>query len=190
MHYRGMIYGYARVSTEAQELRSQLAQLKAAGCEKIFQEKESRMREDRPQLERLLKILKADDVLIVVATDRLGGGPRLLLNILEAIRKSGAGFRSLSEPQIDTTASPEQAEMAFIWVGWAARWEWQRIVARTQPARLAAMERGVKMGRKTKLTDHQKREALARLATGEETQRAIARSYNVSQSTIARLRLV
>lgn len=126
-----MIYGYARVSTEAQELRSQLAQLKEAGCEKIFQEKESRMREDRPQLEKLLKLLTAEDVLIVVATDRLGGGPRLLLNILDAIRTSGAGFKSLAEPHIDTTASPELAEMVFFWVGWAARWEWQRIRART-----------------------------------------------------------
>lgn len=190
MHYRSMIYGYARVSTEAQELRSQLAQLKAAGCEKIFQEKESRMREDRPQLEKLLKSLKSNDVLIVVATDRLGGGPRLLLNILDAIRTSGAGFKSLAEPHINTTASPELAEMVFFWVGWAARWEWQRIRARTATGRAEAKLRGVAFGRKTKLTDHQKREALARLATGEETQRAIARSYNVSQSTIARLRLI
>lgn len=66
-----MIYGYARVSTEGQELRSQLDQLKAAGCEKVFQEKESRMREDRPQLTKLLKSLKADDILIVV---RVGSG--------------------------------------------------------------------------------------------------------------------
>ncbi len=181
-----MIYGYARVSTEAQELRSQLAQLKAAGCEKIYQEKESRMREDRPQLTKLLKSLKSDDVLMVVATDRLGGGPRLLLNILDAIRTSGAGFKSLTEPHIDTTGSPEQAEMTFFWVGWAARWEWQRIRARTSTGRAEAMARGVKMGRKFKLTDHQRREALVRLAAGE-TQRAIARSYNVSQSTIARL---
>lgn len=183
-----MIYGYARVSTEGQELRSQLDQLKAAGCEKVFQEKESRMREDRPQLTKLLKSLKADDILIVVATDRLGGGPRLLLNILDAIRKSGAGFKSLAEPHIDTTASPELAEMVFFWVGWAARWEWQRIRARTSIGRTDAIARGVKMGRKNKLTEHQRQEALARLATGEETQTAIARSYNVSQSVIARLK--
>lgn len=183
-----MIYGYARVSTDGQELRLQLDQLKAAGCEKIFQEKESRMREDRPQLTKLLKSLKADDILIVVATDRLGGGPRLLLNILDAIRKSGAGFKSLAEPHIDTTASPELAEMVFFWVGWAARWEWQRIRARTSNGRADAISRGVKMGRKNKLTEHQRQEALARLATGEESQTAIARSFNVSQSVISRLK--
>lgn len=188
MQNEGMIFGYARVSTDAQDLASQLAQLKAAGCEKIFQEKESRMREDRPQLTRLLKTLSRGDVLVVVATDRLGGGPRLLLNILDAVRTSGAGFRSLAEPHIDTSTAPELAEMVFFWVGWAARWEWQRIKARTSLGRAEAKARGVKFGRKPKLTPHQRQEAMARLATGTETQRAIARSYNVSQSTIARLR--
>lgn len=99
-----MIFGYARVSTDAQDLASQLARLKAGGCEKVFQEKASRMREDRPQLAKLLKSLRPGDTLIVIATDRLGGGPRLLLNILDAVQKSGAGFKSLDEPHIDTTA--------------------------------------------------------------------------------------
>lgn len=80
------------------------------------------------------------------------------------------------------------AEMAFFWVGWAARWEWQRIRSRTATGRVEAMARGVRMGRKPKLSEHQRREALARVAKGEEAIRDIARSYGVSHSTISRLR--
>lgn len=183
-----MIYGYARVSTAAQELSPQIAQLEAAGCEKIFREKESRMREDRPQLAKLLKALRPGDILIVIATDRLGGGPRLLLNILDAVQKSGAGFRSLTEPHIDTTSAPEMAEMVFFWVGWAARWEWQRIRSRTALGRADAIAKGKKMGRKPKLTDEGRKDALKRRDEDGESHRSIASIFGVHQSTISRLK--
>ena len=67
---RGMIYGYARVSTEAQDLTSQLAQLKGAGCEKVFREKITGTTADRPQLRKLMAALAHGDVVIIPAVDR------------------------------------------------------------------------------------------------------------------------
>jgi DNA invertase Pin-like site-specific DNA recombinase len=70
MHNRGMIYGYARVSTDAQDLTSQLAQLRAAGCEKVFREKITGTTADRPQLSKLIKALDPGDAVITPAVDR------------------------------------------------------------------------------------------------------------------------
>jgi DNA invertase Pin-like site-specific DNA recombinase len=69
-----MIYGYARVSTEAQDLSSQLAQLKGAGCEKVFREKITGTTADRPQLRKLMAALAHGDVVIIPAVDRLSRG--------------------------------------------------------------------------------------------------------------------
>ena len=71
MHNVGMIYSYARVSTDAQDLTSQLAQLKAAGCEKVFREKITGTTADRPRLKKLLAVLAHGDVVIIPAADRL-----------------------------------------------------------------------------------------------------------------------
>ena len=91
------IYGYARVSTKDQSLASQDAQLRAAGCTKIHAEKISGFRSDRPELTKLLKRLDQGDVLIVTQLDRLARSTRDLLNLLDAIGKAGAGFKSLSD---------------------------------------------------------------------------------------------
>jgi DNA invertase Pin-like site-specific DNA recombinase len=180
-----MICGYARVSTGGQDLAHQLAQLRAAGCERVFQEKVSGASADRPQLIRALKSLAAGDVLMVTAVDRLARDTRDLLNILHEVRAGGSGFRSLAEPMVDTTS--ELSEVVIAVLGIAARWERSRIIERTAAGRAQAKIQGVKFGRHAKLTPHQQREALARLSEGE-TQRTVARSYNVSQATISRLR--
>lgn len=180
-----MICGYARVSTSGQDLAHQVAQLQAAGCERVFQEKVSGASADRSQLKRALKSLVAGDVLMVTAVDRLARDTRDLLNILHDVRQVGAGFRSLSEPLVDTTS--ELAEVVVAVLGIAARWERSRIVERTAVGRAQAKAQGVRFGRRAKLTPHQQREAIARLYEGE-TQRSVARSFNVSQATISRLR--
>ena len=91
------IFGYARVSTDGQSLSAQIAQLTAAGCDKVFREKISGARADRNQLERLLKIVERNDLVIVTRLDRLARSTRDLLNILGTLAESGVGFRSLSD---------------------------------------------------------------------------------------------
>jgi DNA invertase Pin-like site-specific DNA recombinase len=179
-----MIYGYARVSTDGQSVAAQVSQLKAAGCEKVFREVASGAKTDRNQLRHALEHLTAGDVLIVARLDRLARSTRDLLNTLAAIAGKKAGFRSLSDAWADTT-TPHGRLMLTV-LGGLAEFERELIRARTGEGRKLAKARGVKMGRKPKLTDHQKREALRRRDAGEPT-REIARSYNVSHSTISRL---
>lgn len=178
-----MLYGYARVSTEGQDLAGQVAQLTAAGCENIYREKMSGVSAERPQLRRAIKALAEGDTLVVVAVDRLARDTRDLLNILHDVRQAGAGFRSLSEPIVDTTC--ELANVVLAVLGIAAKWERARL-ERTASGRAHARAQGVKFGRKHTLTAHQQKEILDRLSAGEP-QRAVARSYNVNQSTISRL---
>jgi DNA invertase Pin-like site-specific DNA recombinase len=177
-----MIYGYARVSTAAQDESGQVRQLKAAGCEKIFREKITGTTADRPQLCALMKKLAHGDVVITPAVDRLSRDTTDLLVIARDMQRAGAGIRSLAEPYLDTTS--DFAEIVFAILGVAAKLERRRILERT--ARGRADAKGVKFGRKPTLTLHQQKEARARIAAGE-TQRSVARSYNVSQSTISRL---
>jgi len=186
MHYDGMIYGYARVSTDAQDLSSQVAQLKAAGCapEAIFREKMTGAHADRPQLKKLIGKLTTDDVVIIPAVDRLSRDTTDLLVIARDMQRAGAGLRSLAEPVVDTTS--DFAELVLAMLGVAAKLERRRIMERTARGRADAKARGVKFGRKTILTPHQQQEARKRVAAGEP-QRSIARSFNVSQATISRL---
>src|SRR5271154_2485622 len=106
-----MIYGYARVSTEAQDLTGSTAQLKAAGCEKIFREKITGTTADRPQLKKLMKALAPGDVVITPAVDRLWRERTDLLVIARDMRRAEVGIRSLAEPFLDTTS--EFAEIIF-----------------------------------------------------------------------------
>src|SRR5947209_1626085 len=179
-----MIYGYARVSTDAQDLTGQLAQLTGAGCEKVFREKITGTTPDRPQLRQLIRKLAPGDVVIIPAVDRLSRDTTDLLIIAREMQQAGAGIRSLAEPFLDTTS--DFAEIVFAILGVAAKLERRRILERTARGREDAKAKGVKFGRKPTLNPHQQKEARKRLADGE-TQRSVARSYNVSQATISRL---
>jgi DNA invertase Pin-like site-specific DNA recombinase len=177
-------YGYARVSTDGQSLVAQLAELKAAKCEKIFQEKISGARSDRKQLSRLMALLAKGDVLVVTRLDRLARSTRDLLNLLGAIAERGAGFKSLRDTWADTTTAHGRLMLTVL--GGLAEFERELIQARTGEGRERAKVRGVILGRKPKLTVHQRSEAMARRESGEVLTE-IARSYNVSHSTISRL---
>src|SRR5271157_1419437 len=180
-----MIYGYARVSTDAQELTTQLAQLNATGCERVFREKISGATADRPQLRQLLAVVAHGDVVIIPAVDRLSRDTTDLLVIARDLQKAGAGLRSLAEPVVDTTS--DFAGLVLAMLGVAAKLERRRIIERTARGRADAKANGVKFGRKPILTPHQQKEARKRVEAGEP-QRSVARSYNVSQATISRLR--
>jgi DNA invertase Pin-like site-specific DNA recombinase len=178
------LFGYARVSTDGQSLTAQVAELKAANCERIFQEKISGARSDRKQLTRLIAGLDKGDVLVVTRLDRLARSTRDLLNLLGAVAEKGAGFRSLRDTWADTTTAHGRLMLTIL--GGLAEFERELIRTRTGEGRQRAKARGVVMGRKPKLTVHQRREAIARREAGEVLT-DIARSYNVSHSTISRL---
>jgi DNA invertase Pin-like site-specific DNA recombinase len=180
-----MIYGYARVSTDGRSVAAQVAALRKNGAGKVFREVASGAKTDRTQLRRLLDQLDADDVLIVTRLDRLARSTRGLLNTLAAITDRKAGFRSLGDAWADTT-TPHGRLMLTV-LGGLAEFERDLTRARTGEGRERAKARGVKMGRRPKLTDHQKREAIRRRDIDGEPVREIARSYNVSHSTISRL---
>jgi DNA invertase Pin-like site-specific DNA recombinase len=139
---------------------------------------------DRKALARAIAALGPGDTLIVTRLDRLARSTRDLLNVLGTIGEKGAGFRSLADVWADTT-TPHGRLMVTVLAG-LAEFERALILARTGEGRTRAMARGVGFGRKPKLTAHQTQEALARRAAGESLT-DIARSYNVSHSTISRL---
>src|SRR5258705_10151534 len=176
--------GYGRVSTDGQSLATQVAELKAAGCTEIFQEKISGAKSDRKQLARLIARLGQDYVLVVTRLDRLARSTRDLLNLLGAVADKGAGFKSLKDAWADPT-TPHGRLMLTV-LGGLAEFERELIRARTGEGRKRAQDRGVKFGRPSKLTAHQRQEALARLANGE-TQADVARTYAVYPTTIGRL---
>ena len=180
-----MIYGYARVSTDGQSVAAQVAALRKHGAGQVFREVASGAKTGRVRLRRLLGQLDAGDVLMVIRLDRLARSTRDLLNTLAAITEKEAGFRSLGDPWADTT-TPHGRLMLTV-LGGLAEFERDLIRARTSEGRERAKARGVKLGRKPKLTPHQRQEAKQRVAAGKETLREIARSYNVHNSTISRL---
>ena len=179
-----MKYGYARVSTDGQSVEAQVRQLTKAGCKKVFREVASGAKTDRAQLRRLIKTLGAGDVLMVTRLDRLARSTRDLLNTLAAITERKAGFRSLADTWADTTTAHGRLMLTVL--GGLAEFERDLIRTRTAEGRQRAKARGVRLGRKPKLTPHQQREAVKRRDAGE-TLADIARSYNVSHSTISRL---
>jgi DNA invertase Pin-like site-specific DNA recombinase len=179
-----MIRGYARVSTDGQSVNAQAMQLRAAGAEIVFRETASGAKTDRAQLRRVVGQLGEGDVLMVTRLDRLARSTRDLLNTLATITGKGAGFRSLHDAWADTTTAHGRLMLTVL--GGLAEFERELIHARTGEGRERAKARGVKMGRKPKLTDHQQREAIKRRDEGEPV-REIARSYAVSHSTISRL---
>jgi DNA invertase Pin-like site-specific DNA recombinase len=179
-----VIIGYARVSTDGQSLEAQNSALRQAGATQVYSEKISGAVTDRKALGKALTALGPGDVLLVTRLDRLARSTRDLLNVLDAVAKAGAGFRSLADAWADTT-TPHGRLMLTV-LGGLAEFERSLILARTSEGRTRAKARGVKFGRKPTLTPHQESEARARRAAGE-TLVDIARSYAVSHSTISRL---
>ena len=179
-----MIYGYARVSTDGQSVDAQVRQLHAAGCAKVFRETARGTQTARAELAKALAKLDAADVLMVTRLDRLARSTRDLLNTLGTIVDRKAGFRSLGDTWADTTTSHGRLMLTVL--GGLAEFERELIRSRTGEGRTRAKARGVKMGRPSKLTPHQAKEALRRRDAGEPM-RDIAKTYNVSHSTISRL---
>jgi DNA invertase Pin-like site-specific DNA recombinase len=170
-----MKIGYARVSTDDQNPDLQLTALKAAGCEKLFTDKATGANIKRPKLAQCLKALEAGDTLIVWKLDRLGRSLGDLIGLLDELKAKDVAFQSLTEA-IDTSTPTGRA----IWqmVGILAELERSLIQGRTKAGRAAAIARGVKMGRKPKLTHAKK------LIEHGEPHDTIAKSLGVSRRTL------
>jgi DNA invertase Pin-like site-specific DNA recombinase len=177
------IIGYCRVSTDGQTLDAQIAELKAAGATRVFAEKQSRARSDRPQLKKALAALGEGDTLIVTRLDRLARSTRDLLNVLHEVGEAGALFKSLHDTWADTT-TPHGRLMLTV-LGGLAEFERSLIKARTDVGIRRAREAGIRFGRPPKLTKHQQQQAMKLLDDGQP-QSAVARLLNVDQSTISR----
>ncbi len=178
-----MKYGYARVSTDDQTPALQLAALKKAGCKTVFKDEGlSGATTKRPALLRCLKRLRPGDVLIVWKLDRLGRSLRDLIAMLDDLRARGVKFRSLTEA-IDTDTPTGRAMWQMI--GVLAELERSLISERTRAGVTAAMRRGVKFGRKRKLTPQQIEHA-RKLIEGDESPQDVAASYYVSRATLYR----
>jgi DNA invertase Pin-like site-specific DNA recombinase len=184
MHNEIMTYDYARVSTVAQDDSGQVKQLKAAGCGRIFREKITGTTADRPQLGKLMKKIAPGDVVITPAVDRLSVDTTDLLVIAREMQRAGAGIRSLAEPYLDTTS--DFAEIIFAILGVAAKLERRRILERTARGRADAKAKSSNSAASRSSPRTSSKRPSKHLEAGE-TQRSVARSYNVSQSPISQL---
>lgn len=178
-----MIIGYARVSTDDQKLEAQLDALEEVGAERIFADKITGSARARPQLDLMIDQLRDGDVVVVTKYDRLARSLRDLLDIVEAIRAKGAGFRSLAE-DIDTTTSA--GRLIFHVFASIAQFERERISERTKEGLEAARKRGRVGGRPPALSAAQRDEV--RRMRDEEGRRLpeIAQLFRVSVKTVRR----
>jgi DNA invertase Pin-like site-specific DNA recombinase len=179
-----MLIGYARVSTDDQDTAVQVAALKAAGCERIFREKASGGRWDRPELHRLLDQLRKGDVLVVWKLDRLSRSLRDVLIIMERLAEAKAGFRSLTEA-IDTTTPAGRMMMQM--VGAFAEFERAMLRERTKAGLDAARADGRIGGRRPKLSPQQQAEIRKMVTRGDKTAADAARLFKIHPATVSRL---
>lgn len=179
-----MLIGYARVSTEDQDLALQRAALKEAGCKKIFEEKISGAKRGRAELDRLFEQLREGDVVVVARLDRLARSTRDLLGLAEEIADRGAGLRSLGEPWADTTSAA--GKMILTVFAGIAEFERSLILQRTGAGRVAAQARGVKFGRPVKISDDQWAHYGPLLKSGSLTVPAAAKLIGCGRATLYR----
>ncbi len=177
--------GYARVSTQQQDLARQTKALKHEGCDEIFADKASgASMAGRPELARALDRLDEGFELVIAEWDRATRSMWDGLQIIKTVIDAGASIRVLDRSYIDLTTPMGRGFMAMMSA--MAEDERLRIIKRTGEGRKIAQGKGVRMGRKPSLTPHQIEEARQRIAKGATT-RELAKSYGVSISTIGRL---
>src|ERR1700738_795226 len=179
-----MQIGYARVSTDDQDTAVQVAALKSASCERIYKEKASGGRWDRPELHKLLNQLRKGDVLVVWKLDRLSRSLRDVLTIMERLQERKAGFRSLTEA-VDTTTPAGRMMMQM--VGSFAEFERAMLKQRTKAGLDAARKEGRIGGRRPKLKAHQQQEIMKLVKRGKKTAADAARLFGVHPATVSRL---
>lgn len=183
MSGNGALVGYARVSTWDQTTQLQLDALRAAGCQRIFEETASGTKTDRPELAAALDYLREGDTLVVWRLDRLGRSLKHLIDTVTALESRGVGFRSIHE-SIDTTTSA--GKLVFHIFAALAEFERDLIVDRTRAGLAAARDRGSKPGRKPSLSTAQIDVVRRMHSEGKHTVQDIADVVGVSRATVYR----
>lgn len=177
-----MRIGYARVSTENQRLDRQVDSLERAGCEKIFVEKASGMKDARPELDRMLGMIREGDDVVVVKLDRIFRSTKHLIELSETFDQMGVNFVSL-EDSIDTTTP--MGRFFFRVMASIAELERDMIAERTKDGLEAARARGHTGGR-PKAPEGAVSKALRMYESGAFTVREIAEATGISKSTLYR----
>lgn len=177
-----MLIGYARVSTEEQNLELQLDALKRAGCDEIFSDRASGSRIQRPGVEQALDKLQRGDCLVVWKLDRLGRSVKDLVSLADRFRLDGVDLRCLSDG-IDTSTST--GRFFFHVMSAFAEMERELIRERTKAGLVAAASRGRKGGRPRAMTEEKRLQAQAMLSEGQSVA-AVAEQLQVSSPTIYR----
>jgi len=180
----GMNIGYARVSTDDQNLDLQLDALKAAGCDSIFEDHGiSGVAATRPGLKNAVAHAGDGDVLVVWKLDRLGRSLPHLVEIIDGLRQSGVGFRSIQE-QIDTTSAGGRFYLHILAA--LAEFERELISERTRAGMASARRRGKHIGRPRKLTAQRVGHARKLIESGKETRAGVAALFGVDVATLRR----
>ena len=179
-----IIIGYARVSTVDQNLDRQLDSLNANGSEKIFTEKVTGKKSDRPELLRMMEQLRDGDVVIISELTRLSRSTKDLFTIVEQIQSKGANIRSLKETWLDTT-TPHGKLMFVIFAG-LSQFEADLTAQRTREGLAAARARG-RLGGRPKVTFDKTNMAMKMYDSGDFTVAEICRSCNIGRTTLYRL---
>ena len=178
-----MKFGYMRVSTDEQHLDLQRNALKAAGCERMFEDRGvSGAARERAGLKKALRALKSDDILVVWKLDRLGRSLPHLIETITTLRDKGIGFQSLQE-NIDTTSAGGRFYMHILAA--LAEFEREMIRDRTKAGMQAAKRRGVRLGRPAKLDAEKLAQARKMLKAGI-SRKAVAETLEVSPLTLRR----
>ena len=178
-----MLVGYARVSTQDQDLSLQLDALQAAGCDKVYTEKASGAQRDRPQLQAALEYMRGQDTLVVWKLDRLARSLKQLIETVEELGARSIGLRSLTE-SLDTTTSG--GTLVFHLFAALAEFERAMIRERTRSGLQAARRRGRLGGRPPALTGQDLAEAKALLRDPDITVEQVAKRLGVAPSTLYR----
>jgi DNA invertase Pin-like site-specific DNA recombinase len=180
-----MLIGYARVSKgDEQSNKAQARALADAGCARVFEEKASGGRWDRPELHRMLDQLRESDTVVVWKLDRLSRSLKDVLHLMDRIAAAGAGFRSLTET-IDTTTPAGRMMMQM--VGSFAEFERAMIRERTSAGLAQARAEGRIGGRRKKLDPHKRREIAESVLSGRKSGADMARLYDISEPTVSRI---
>ncbi len=177
----GRKVGYARVSTDEQNLDLQRDALRKAGCDDVYEEKISGKNRERPTLDFCLRSLREGDTLVVWRLDRLGRSLADLIWIVTDLQSRGVGFESLTEKV--ETASPA-GKLIFHVFGALAEFERNLTRERTMAGLAAARARGRQGGRPAKLGEKERREIRALLSDREVSVRDVAERYGVSRATL------
>lgn len=173
--------GYARVSTLDQNLDAQIDALTKAGCKRIFQDKASAVKENRPGLQEALNYLRKGDILVVWKLDRLGRSLINLIEIIRAFNEKGVGFQSLQE-NIDTSTS--SGKLIFHIFSSLAEFERDLIRDRTKASLMAARARG-RVGGRPKLLDEKQIQLLKQLhADKSNSIESICKTFKFSRATL------